>query len=138
MISDFPQELLDATIDCVEDPYDHYRTALVAKSWLPRSQSHIFRTITLGLGLQGGLAHGLIEIPPLERDFNNFKAFRDLLYSSPHLAGYVHVLEMGLSVPPAELRDANRLAPDAWQAIEDVVACFLPKLLQLESLALFP
>ncbi|KAJ6447566.1 hypothetical protein C8R45DRAFT_1104005 [Mycena sanguinolenta] len=138
MFSEFPQELVDATIDCV-DPLDHYGCALVAKSWLPRSQSHIFRTISLGVCLQGGHARGLIDMPPLEGQFNNFSAFWKLLENSPHLAEYVHNLEMGLSVPSTELVGSPEiLAPASWKAIEDMVVAFLPMLNKIDSLALFP
>ncbi|KAJ6462904.1 hypothetical protein C8R45DRAFT_1107973 [Mycena sanguinolenta] len=141
MITEFPQELLDATIDCL-DPSDYHRTALVAKSWLSRSQSHLLRKISLGVALQGGYADGLVEIPPFLGDFNNFQAFEELLHGSPHLAQYMRNLEMGLPAPSAELQGVlanfEPLSEAAWQAIGDVVAGFLPKLFRLESLALFP
>ncbi|KAJ6460198.1 hypothetical protein C8R45DRAFT_941767 [Mycena sanguinolenta] len=61
-------------------------------------------------------------MPPLEGQFNNFSAFWKLLENSPHLAEYVHNLEMGLSVPSTELVGSPEiLAPASWKAIEDML-----------------
>ncbi|KAJ7602935.1 hypothetical protein DFH06DRAFT_1257881 [Mycena polygramma] len=128
---EIPQELVDAVIDQITDQTDIFQCALVSHSWLPRTQSHLFRTISLGVGLQNGFANGLVEIPPLgdEEKHGHFEAFRDL---------YIHTLNLGLPVLPSELGSYHVvLSPTSWQAIEDCVVKFLPTLFHLESLGLF-
>ncbi|KAJ6479158.1 hypothetical protein C8R45DRAFT_933933 [Mycena sanguinolenta] len=138
---EIPQELIDATIDCL-DSDDYHRSALVARSWVQRSQGHIFRTVTLGVGIQGSSSCGLMEMPPLgseNADFNNFAAFLHLLQESPHLGSHVKSLVLGL--PPGEDdldEDTKVLCSACWEAIEACVVAILPLLRSLESLALFP
>jgi hypothetical protein len=141
MIPEIPQELVDATIDCLTDISDLMHCALVARSWSHRAQSHLFREISLGVGMQGGSALGLVEIPPLGTDFNNFPAFHDLLQRSPHLGGYVRTLNLGIPPLESELRplwDYPLFSPHSWQAIEAMVIAFLPLLSCLDFLGLFP
>jgi hypothetical protein len=141
MVPEIPQELIDATIDCLTDPEDLYRCALVSQSWRPRAQSHIFRVVSLGIGLQGGSAPGIMEIPSLGTDFDNFQCFRDLLQGSPHLALHIRTLNLGLPPLQSELItsiDHPTLDPASWQVIEDSVVEFLPLLQGLDSLGLFP
>ncbi|KAJ6568796.1 hypothetical protein B0H19DRAFT_1256509 [Mycena capillaripes] len=143
MIPEIPQELIDAVIDCLTDSTDLSRCALVSHSWLPCAQSSIFCTISLGVGLQGGLARGLIELPPLGTDldnFNNFAVLHDLLQRSPHLALYIRTLNLGLPPMQSEL-EAERdllLSSDSWKKIEDLVVDLIPLLQRLKSLGLFP
>ncbi|KAF8212977.1 hypothetical protein K438DRAFT_1751389 [Mycena galopus ATCC 62051] len=135
----YPQELIDSFIDCLTDPGDFLRCSLVAHAWLPRSQSHIFRTVTLGVGVQDGFAHGLVDIPPLGDRFDNFTHFATLLQHSPHLATYVQELVLGLPPPQAEITaNTEVLSATQWQTIEDSVEQFLPLLCRLKSLGLFP
>ncbi|KAJ7682132.1 hypothetical protein DFH06DRAFT_1289742, partial [Mycena polygramma] len=56
---------LDSNLDSLSYQTDLFQCALVSQSWLPRTQSRIFDTISLGVGLQNGFANGLVEIPPL-------------------------------------------------------------------------
>jgi hypothetical protein len=140
MVPEIPQELIDATIDCLTDPEDLSRCALVGQSWRPRAQSHIFHVVSLGIGIQGGYAPGLVEIPPFGTDFDNFQSFCNLLEGSPHLASYIRTLNLGLPPLQSELAafDHPTLDPASWQIIEDSVVQFLPLLQGLDSLALFP
>ncbi|KAJ7868243.1 hypothetical protein B0H14DRAFT_2572483 [Mycena olivaceomarginata] len=142
MVSEIPQELIDATIDCLTDPQDLSRCALVGRSWQPPAQSRIFQTVSLGVGIQNGFASGLVpDIPPLGTDFDNFQPFHHLLKGSPHLALYIRTLNLGLPPLESELAPSlNHLAlcPDSWQIIDDSVVAFLSLLQRLESLGLFP
>ncbi|KAJ7637973.1 hypothetical protein DFH06DRAFT_1432574 [Mycena polygramma] len=136
-----PQELIDSIIDCVEER-DLPQCSLVSSFWLPRAQSRIFCTISLGPGIQGGLADELVEIPPLITDDENFTRFRDLLRKSPHLSSYIRRLNLGLpplaSEQPEESQWYQVLSPASWQLIEDAVVEIVPLLCNLESLGLFP
>ncbi|KAJ7800221.1 hypothetical protein B0H13DRAFT_2390535 [Mycena leptocephala] len=135
MIPKIPQELIDAIIDYLADPEDLSRCALVGRSWQSRAQSHIFHTVFLGVGIQGGFASGLVEIPPLGADFDNFRSFRKLVEGSPHLALRIRNLKLGL--PPLQSEyPAQRSA--SWQIIEDSIVGCLPLLKGLDSLGLFP
>lgn len=139
-MAEIPQELVDAIIDKLTEETDIFQCALVSRSWLPRTQSRIFDTISLGVGLQNGFANGLVEIPPLadEEEHDRFRAFRDLLRRSPHLTQYIHTLNLGLPVLRSELGTYHRvLSTASWQAIEDCVVDFMPSLFRLESLGLF-
>ncbi|KAF8184373.1 hypothetical protein K438DRAFT_1974572 [Mycena galopus ATCC 62051] len=122
----YPQELIDSFINCLTDPGDFLRCSLVAHAWLPRSQSHIFRTVTLGVGVQDGFAHGLVDIPPLGDRFDNFTHFATLLQHLPHLATYFQELVLGLPPPQAEITaNTEVLSATRWQMIEDSVVQFL-------------
>lgn len=120
MLPEFPQELIDEAIDCLTDPGDHLRCSLVCHSWLPRAQSHIFHTVSLGVGLGGGSAPGLVDIPPLGTNFDNFERFDKLLQGSPHLALHIKTLNLGLQPSQSELP----LTGCSWQSIEDFVLGF--------------
>ncbi|KAJ6501123.1 hypothetical protein C8R47DRAFT_258561 [Mycena vitilis] len=140
-MTSFPQELIDSIIDYVEE-LDLTQCSLVSSSWLPRAQSRIFCTISLGVGIQGGFPCGLIDIPSSDPADENFTRFRDLLRKSPHLSSYVRGLNLGLpplaSEQPAESPWSDVLSPASWQSIEDTVVEFVPLLCHLESLGLFP
>ncbi|KAF8130090.1 hypothetical protein K438DRAFT_1788759 [Mycena galopus ATCC 62051] len=59
------------------------------------------RSMSLGVGLQGGLALGLLEISPLGTTIPNlYPIFRELLEKSPHLAAHIRTLHIGL--PPLQ------------------------------------
>ncbi|KAJ6492445.1 hypothetical protein C8R47DRAFT_1270666 [Mycena vitilis] len=113
MFHQVPQELVDSIIDCVEE-LDLTQCSLVSSSWLPRAQSRIFSTVTLGAGIQGGLADELVEIPPLVTDDENFTRFRDLLRKSPQLSSYVRGLNLGLPPLPAEQPEESQWSFSNW------------------------
>ncbi|KAJ7611351.1 hypothetical protein DFH06DRAFT_1345551 [Mycena polygramma] len=140
MIPEIPQELIDASLDFVTES-DLLQCSLVSHAWLPLAQSRIFHTITLGAGVQGGMASGLMEYPPL-CDHSTFWPFHDLLQAAPHLAYHIHRLNLGLppsaSEPASESLDHTPLSAASWQSIEDSLVEYLPLLPNLEALALFP
>ncbi|KAJ7159721.1 hypothetical protein C8R46DRAFT_1224292 [Mycena filopes] len=133
-------ELTDNVLDHLSDEFDLEalsQCALVSQSWRYHAQSAVFRTISLGVGLQGGFGLGILEVPPLGEVLNLFQRFHDVLVASPHLASHVRTLNLGLQPLPSEvLLDA--LTPNSWHEINHHVAEFLPLLHSLESLGLFP
>lgn len=145
---DIPPDLIDALIDCL-DPADLPRCALVSQSWTRHAQSIMFRTVSLGVGLQGGSGFGFMDMPPLQRmyterpdDYNDFESFRNILSSSPHLTSHIRTLNLGLRPLRSELRpdwqNYTILSSDSWNRIEDFIVALVPGLQNLESLGLFP
>ncbi|KAF8207892.1 hypothetical protein K438DRAFT_1814545 [Mycena galopus ATCC 62051] len=110
-----PQELIHSALEYLsEDIESLSQCALVGQSWLYPAQSCIFRTISLGVGLQDGLALGLVDMPPLGPTIN--------LY------------------PSSAISYIAALSADDWAKIEECIVDFLPLLCGkgLESLGLFP
>ncbi|KAJ6479422.1 hypothetical protein C8R47DRAFT_605782 [Mycena vitilis] len=136
MIPEIPQELIDASLGFVTES-DLLQCSLVSHAWLPLAQSRIFHTITLGAGVQGGMASGLMECPPLS-DHSTFLPFHDLLQAAPHLAYHIHRLNLGLPPSTSESLHHTTLSAASWRSIEDSLVEFLALLPNLEALALFP
>ncbi|KAJ7616813.1 hypothetical protein DFH06DRAFT_1145397 [Mycena polygramma] len=95
-------------------------------------------TISLGVGVQKGFALGLMEVPPLGEATNLYPHFRDLLAESPHLARHVRTLNLGFQPLPSERDMSDSLSSDDWEEIEESILGFLPSLLGLKSMGLFP
>ncbi|KAJ7037273.1 hypothetical protein C8F04DRAFT_1257191 [Mycena alexandri] len=133
-----PQELTDDILDYVLDHKALSQCALVCHSWQHHAQSGIFRTISLGVGLQGGFGLGIMDVPVLGEVVDLFHAFHDLLVESPHLASHVRTLNLGLQPFPAEVPAHDALASGSWLKINESGAKIIPLLHALKSLALFP
>ncbi|KAF8190688.1 hypothetical protein K438DRAFT_1935617 [Mycena galopus ATCC 62051] len=137
-----PQELIHSALEYLsEDIESLSQCALVGQSWLYPAQSCIFRTISLGVGLQDGLALGLVDVPPLGPTINLYPLFHNLLVDSPHLACHIRTLHLGLRPLQSEISASiAALSADDWAKIEECIVDFLPLLCGkgLESLGLFP
>ncbi|KAF8510305.1 hypothetical protein JB92DRAFT_2940755 [Gautieria morchelliformis] len=79
--SSLPRELIDAVTDNLHEDHDGdalLACSLVCSSWLPSSQRHIFRRVTLAL------------------DGDDCERLDQALLSSPHLANYIRELKVHL------------------------------------------
>ncbi|KAJ7670250.1 hypothetical protein B0H17DRAFT_1141956 [Mycena rosella] len=124
-----PWELLEATFELTDTPESLSQIAL----------SCLFRhtTISLGVGLQGGFAPGLVALPPLGPVLNRYQLFHDFLVESPHIAPHIRILNLGLPVLQSEV-PIHKQSLESWPQIEACVAHILPMLHGLKSLGLFP
>ncbi|KAJ6492590.1 hypothetical protein DFH09DRAFT_1338332 [Mycena vulgaris] len=60
-------ELVETTLDYLIDDSDSlFQCASVGQLWRHPAQACIFRTISLGVGLQDGFATGLVDLPTLQ------------------------------------------------------------------------
>ncbi|KAJ7930588.1 hypothetical protein B0H13DRAFT_2309537 [Mycena leptocephala] len=124
-----PQELIHSALEYLsEDIESLSQCALVGQSWLYPAQSCIFRTISLGVGLQDGLALGLVDMPPLGPTINLYPLFHNLLVNSPHLACHIRTLHLGLRPLQSEI-DASitALSADDWAEIEECIETTHPE-----------
>ncbi|KAJ7863226.1 hypothetical protein B0H13DRAFT_2354289 [Mycena leptocephala] len=68
-----PQELTDDILDwLVEQPKTLSQCSLVCHSWQYRAQSGLFHIIFLGVGLQGGIPCGILDMPLLGEPLDLF------------------------------------------------------------------
>ncbi|KAK6966577.1 hypothetical protein R3P38DRAFT_3245862 [Favolaschia claudopus] len=131
MSSNFPPELIEQTLDCLEESQDYANCSLLCRHWNPNAQARLFRIVTLGAGIDGGRPDGLVEMLHLESTVNTFLAFDNLLHGSPHLGSYVRILNVGI-------RGHTSPLTQRWKEMEDAVARIMPLLLNLRTLGLFP
>jgi hypothetical protein len=95
------------------------------------------------VGLQGGLALGLLEMPPLGPIRNLYPIFHELLVKSPHLVSHIRTLHLGLPPLQSEIHpdsDFAVLSADDWRKIKEKLLDILHLLRGkgLTSLGLFP
>ncbi|KAI0326634.1 hypothetical protein GY45DRAFT_1258604 [Cubamyces sp. BRFM 1775] len=109
-----PPELCDQILDHLEDDKRTLRVcALTARSWLPRAQYHIFRSIYL--------------------DWSNCYSFTRLLASNPALADYVNTLEIEGAFGIFSMDRLHGATLDAWlRAIPPWLPARLTSLTKLE------
>ncbi|KAK7057291.1 hypothetical protein R3P38DRAFT_2759571 [Favolaschia claudopus] len=130
MASSFPPELIEKTLDELDDHKDFSTCSRLCRFWLPFAQSRIFRTVTLGSGVGGGYPEGLVELPHLGGPRNDFVSFFKLLSDSDHLADVIVTLNLGLR--------PQMSSTTQWDMAEEAIALLLPKLTALQHLGLFP
>ncbi|KAJ6606370.1 hypothetical protein DFH09DRAFT_1299632 [Mycena vulgaris] len=118
--SPLPQELVDIVIDDIQDDPASLKTcSYVSASFRRSSQRHIFSHITL--------------LPPWNATSSTLcQNFYEVLVSAPHLASYVHCLDIIEGCDP----DGGRIARDLpWVTSEKTLELVLP-LLRLRHLSL--
>ncbi|KAK7027722.1 hypothetical protein R3P38DRAFT_2776792 [Favolaschia claudopus] len=130
MASSFPGELIEKTLDELDDHKDLSTCSRLSRFWLPFAQSRIFRTVTLGSGVGGGYPEGLLELPHLGGSRNDFVSFFKLLRDSDCLSDYIVTLNLGLR--------PRMSSTTQWDMAEEAIALSLPKLTALQHLGLFP
>ncbi|KAK7006867.1 hypothetical protein R3P38DRAFT_2793548 [Favolaschia claudopus] len=108
MAPNLPPELIDKTLDELEEKADLASCSLVDHSWQPFAQSKIFRTVTLGAGVGQGYPDGLLDV----------------------LGLHVRTLNLGLRPQAVDSHE--------WPTIERTMAETILQLPNLHHLGLFP